>query len=70
MSLGQWNWRDGIAEVLGPLPVTDLRHIFEMLSNIVVVALQFLIEKVDSIFSLQMKMQGPPQSPMPLEKMN
>ena len=50
---GKRSWSGGITKVLRPLPVSDLRHILEMLADIVVVALQFLVEEVDGILGLQ-----------------
>ncbi len=44
-----------IAEVLRPLPIPDLGHILQMLTDIVVVALELLVEEVDGILSLQTK---------------
>src|SRR5664279_1373922 len=53
MPLGERSRGGGITEVLCPLPVPDLRHILQVLTDIVVVALQFLVEEVDSILGLQ-----------------
>ena len=53
MSLGKWSRGGGIAEVLCPLPVPDLRHILQIFADIVVVALQFLVEEVDGFLGLQ-----------------
>ena len=39
MPFGKRSRSGGIAEVLGPLPVPDLRHIFQVFADIVVVAL-------------------------------
>jgi len=55
MSLGKRSWGGGITEVLRPLPVPDLRHILQMLTDIVVVALQFQVEEVDRILRLLTK---------------
>src|SRR5664280_2203691 len=37
MSLGQWRRSARLVEISRPSPVPDLRHIFQVLSNIVVV---------------------------------
>ena len=47
---GSW-----IAEILGPLPVPDLRHILQVLANIVVMFIQLLAKESDCIRSLQAK---------------
>jgi len=47
MPLGKRSRGGGITEVLRPLPVPDLGHVLEVLADIVVVALQFLVEEVD-----------------------
>ena len=52
MSLGHGRGRGGITEILRPLPVSDLRHILEVLANIVVVALQLLFEEVGGLLGL------------------
>src|ERR1035441_3275079 len=49
MTLGKRSRAGSIAKVLSPLPVSDLRHIFEVYADIVVVALQFLVEEVDGM---------------------
>src|ERR1039458_8399708 len=53
MPLGERSRGGGIAKVLRPLPVSDLRHILQVFTDIVVVALQFLIKEVDGILGLQ-----------------
>ncbi len=55
MSLGKRSRNCGIAEVLRPLPVPDLGHILQLFTDIVVVALQFLVEEVDCMLRLQTK---------------
>ena len=55
MPLGKRSRGSGIAEVLRPLPISDLRHILKMFADIVVVTLQFLVEEVDRILRLQTK---------------
>src|SRR6202034_1338235 len=49
MSLRQWSRRNGIAEVLRPLPVPDFGHILKVFADIVVVAMQFLVEQFDCV---------------------
>jgi len=53
MPLGQRSRGVGITEVLRPLPVPDLGHVLEVLADIVVVALQFLVEEVDGAVGCQ-----------------
>jgi hypothetical protein len=52
MSFGQWRGSGWLAEISCPLPVPDLRHIFEMLSDVVVVFVQLPVEHVDYIRNL------------------
>ena len=52
MSLGQWRRSARLAEVGCPLPVSDLRHVFQVLSNVVVVLVQLPVERVDYVGNL------------------
>jgi hypothetical protein len=49
MSLGQWRRRARLAEVGCPVPVPDLRHVFEVLPNVVVVFVELPVERVDYV---------------------
>ena len=52
MALGQ-RWRSArFAEVGGPMPVPDIRHIFQMLANVAVVFVELAVEQVDGVRSL------------------
>jgi len=55
MTLGQRRRSGWLAEIRRPLPVPDLGHIFQMLSNVVVVFVQLSIEHVDHVRSIGTK---------------
>jgi hypothetical protein len=40
MSLGQWNWRGGFAEIGRRPPVPDLGHVFKVLADVVVMFIE------------------------------
>jgi len=52
MSLSQWRRSARLAEIGCPVPVPDLRHVFQVLSNVVVMFVQLPVERVDYVRNL------------------
>jgi hypothetical protein len=55
MSLGQWSWRGGFAEIDCPLPISDLGHLLKVLANVVVMFIEFSADHLDCVGSLHAK---------------
>ena len=49
MSLGQWSWRGGFAEIDCPLPISDLGHVLKVLANLVEMFIEFSAEHLDCV---------------------
>src|SRR5580692_9615775 len=55
VSFGHWSRGKRFAEVRRPLPVSNLRHIFQVMTDVVVMFIQFPAEHLDCIGSLHTK---------------
>src|ERR1700691_982338 len=55
MSLGQWSWLGEFAEIVCPLPISDLGHVLKVLANVVVMFIELSAEHLDCVGSLHAK---------------